>query len=86
MNKNFFRYFFFLADPNRPTLSFKFGWDEFLFLLFMDDGSFSYFGLLFALAKEGRNRPLGDMHFTFVSKLLWYFVILKINHNRMRKF
>jgi len=78
--------FYFLSDPSRPTLSFKFGWDKFLCLLFMDDRSFSYLCLLFALAQEGRNIALGDVHFTFVSKFLWYFFILKINNNRMRKF
>jgi hypothetical protein len=29
----------------------------------MDDGSFSYFSLLFALVQEGRNRALGGCAF-----------------------
>jgi hypothetical protein len=50
-------------------------WDIFLILF-----------LLFALAQEGLNRALGDVHCIFVSKFLWYFFILKISLTELETF
>jgi len=59
INKNFSRYFIFLADPKRSRLSFKFGWYKFLCLFFMDDGSFRTFVYSSFRHKKAATEPWG---------------------------
>lgn len=70
--KNFSRYFILWQSQRGLRCRLNSVGTNFSVYFFMDDGSFSYFCLLFVLAQEGCNGALGDVHFTLVSIWLWY--------------